>query len=79
MREALRLARRATELTDGHDPAALETLAAAYAAAGDFANAVTAEQRAADLAAANGDGALVSATAAVLDLYRHGRVLPRGR
>jgi spermidine synthase len=78
VREAVRLARRAADLTEGRDPAALETLAAAYASAGDFREAVTTEQRAAELAAAAGDGALSAATAAALELYRHGRLLPRG-
>jgi tetratricopeptide (TPR) repeat protein len=38
--EALRLARRAVSLTDGGNPGALDTLAAAYAETGQFADAV---------------------------------------
>jgi spermidine synthase len=78
VREAVRLARRATELTQRRDPVALETLAAAYAANGDFTDAVASEQQASELAAANGDGELAASAAATADLYRHGRLLPRG-
>lgn len=77
VREAVRLARRATELTEGRDADALETLAATYAVAGDFQGAVASEQAAAALATATGDAPLAAAAAAALDLYQHGRTLPR--
>jgi tetratricopeptide (TPR) repeat protein len=44
--EALHLARRAVELTGGHDPAALDALAAAQAATGQFVLAAETAERA---------------------------------
>jgi len=46
---AVNLAKRAVEMTKGKDPNALDTLAAAYAEAGQFSAAVKAEQEAMDL------------------------------
>ena len=45
-REAVRLARRACELTSFRDPNCLDTLAAASAETGDFANAIKSQQQA---------------------------------
>ncbi len=61
--EAVALAGRAVELTRGHEPMLLGTLAAAYAEAGQFDKAVDAEQHAAELARQRGDARL----AALLD------------
>ena len=44
--EAISLATRAADLTGGRDPAVLDTLAAAYAEAGQFDDAVAAERKA---------------------------------
>lgn len=52
--EALRLAEHAAELSEYRDAYVLETLAAAYAAAGRYYRAVTTAQAAIDLALANG-------------------------
>ena len=48
--EAVKLAKRATELTSEGNPYVLDTLAAAYAEAGRFADAVTTARRALELA-----------------------------
>ena len=56
--EAIDLARRASLLLNDRDAAALDTLAAAYASAGQFDDAVTASRKALDLAEAAGDGHL---------------------
>jgi tetratricopeptide (TPR) repeat protein len=47
--EAIRLAEHAVELTERHDPAVLDALAASYAAAGQFDRAVSVSQAALDL------------------------------
>ena len=49
-KEALRLGKKACELTGYQDPAMLDTLAAAYASAGIFSKAVTVAERALELA-----------------------------
>ena len=49
--EALEFAQRAAELSDGQEPAILDTLAAAYAEAGRFSEAVQTARKALDLAA----------------------------
>ncbi|MGA2538749.1 MAG: hypothetical protein ABSF53_22265 [Terracidiphilus sp.] len=56
--EALSLAERAEQLTDGKDPGILDTLAAAYAENGSFARAIEVEQQALELAAKQGDAGL---------------------
>ncbi len=56
--EAVRLAAHAVELTSGHDPALLATLAAAYGEGGHFDKAMDLEKRAADLAAEQGNSTL---------------------
>jgi tetratricopeptide (TPR) repeat protein len=55
--EAVRLAERAVELTQSRDLAALDTLAAALAATGQFERAVRAAEAAAALASSSGDPA----------------------
>ena len=73
VREAVRLAARAAKLTDWKDPMALEALAATYAAAGEFDDAVDMERRAMDVAA--GEGPLAAEMAATLSAYREHRKL----
>jgi len=51
--EAIELARKADQLSNGRDPAALRVLAAAYAEGGQFAEAVSAARRALELAESN--------------------------
>ncbi len=70
--EAILLARRAAELTEGRDSGVLEILAASYAAGGRFEEAVAAERKALDLVSAKGDPQLVAEMEAALDLYRRG-------
>jgi tetratricopeptide (TPR) repeat protein len=71
-RQAVVMAERAVKLTGGGDPAALDTLAAAYAEAGRFADAVGTGQRALELAAAHTDQALIEGLTERIALYRVG-------
>jgi tetratricopeptide (TPR) repeat protein/mono/diheme cytochrome c family protein len=68
--EALRLALRAVELSERTDPRPLDVLAAAYASASQFDNAVATATTAADLAARAGASAQPDAIRARLTLYR---------
>jgi tetratricopeptide (TPR) repeat protein len=68
--EALTLAEKAAELTERRDPIALDVLAAAYAATGDFARAVAAAERALALTSSTGAAAPVKER---LSLYKQGR------
>jgi tetratricopeptide (TPR) repeat protein len=70
--EALRLANRAVELTQGRQPMLLGTLAAAYAEAGEFAKAVETEQRASELARQQGDERLAGMLGARLATMQAG-------
>jgi tetratricopeptide (TPR) repeat protein len=70
--EALTLAQRAVQLTASRQPELLATLAAAYAETGQFAQAIEAEQRAADLATQRGNAALAQALTARLALLQAG-------
>lgn len=70
-REALQLALRAAELTRQSDPAVLDTLAAAYAEVGDFAQAISLVRRALHLAAQKPE--LATALRRHLNLYEGGR------
>ncbi len=69
---AVSYAERAAELTQRRDPSVLDTLAASYAAAGRFDEAVATAQKAVELAAANGQDALVSDVRSHLALYKRG-------
>jgi Tfp pilus assembly protein PilF len=73
----LRDPQRAVEVTSAFaasdEPALLDTLAAAYAAAGRYADAVAAAERAVDLAGSRGDAALAADIRSRLALYRSGR------
>jgi spermidine synthase len=70
--EAITLASRAVELTERRDPVALDALAAAYAAAGNFDRAVNTAEAA--LALTSSDDA-TRARRDRLALYKEGRVL----
>jgi tetratricopeptide (TPR) repeat protein len=71
--EAVDLAERAVRLTGGNNPAFLDTLAAAYAEAGRFAEAVATAERAVELARAQPDETQAQKLDARLELYRQGR------
>lgn len=71
--EALALARGAAQQTGQEDPAVLDTLAAAQAAAGHFAQAAASAERALALAEARGDAELARQVRGRLALYRAGR------
>jgi protein O-mannosyl-transferase len=68
--EAVRLAQRAGELTQHQQPMPLGTLAAAYAEAGDFTNAVKTAQLAIDRATVTGEEAFARMNQQLLRLYR---------
>lgn len=70
--EAVKLAEHAVRLSDAQVPALLDTLAAAYAEAGRFPDAVEAAKRALRLASANKDAALAEALRARVRLYEEG-------
>lgn len=68
--EAVHLAEQVCKLTAFKDPSALDTLAAAYAEAGRFADAVTPAQDAIRFAEASGNQALAAAVQGRLRLYQ---------
>jgi protein O-mannosyl-transferase len=68
--EAVKLARQACELTRYELPVLVGTLAAAYAEAGRFEEAVAAAQNARDLAAASNQPDLVERNQRLLELYQ---------
>jgi len=69
-REAVALAERAARLTNRRDVASLDTLAAAYAEVGRFADAEAAGRAAVSLARAGGDPAMVPELEQRLATYR---------
>jgi Flp pilus assembly protein TadD len=71
--EAVRLAERACELTHHDKPLFVGTLAAAYAEAGRFSEAVTTAEKAEQLAAATGLKDLAGKNRQLLELYRAGK------
>ncbi len=71
--EALRLARRASQLTGRKAPEILDTLAAAYAAGGQYQEALAEAQAALDLATAQGASELAAKIHARIELYRQSR------
>jgi tetratricopeptide (TPR) repeat protein len=82
--EAVQLAEQLCQQTDYRIPAFLSTLAAAYAEAGRFAEAVATAEKARTLALDAGDTDLADKNASRLELYRAGRpyrelVSPRKR
>jgi tetratricopeptide (TPR) repeat protein len=70
---AVGFAERACELTQYRQTIMVGTLAAAYAEAGRFAEAVTTAERASALATKAGDQALLAKNQQLLELYRAGR------
>jgi tetratricopeptide (TPR) repeat protein len=70
---AIRLAERASAATGNKEPGMLDTLAAAYAAAGQFPKAIETAQKAVDLAKTTGQDKLAGEIQGRLDLYRQGR------
>jgi choline-sulfatase len=71
--EAVRIAEDAAERTARRQPVMLDTLAAAYAAAGQFDQAVITAQEALSLAATSGPPGLAPEIAKRLELYRQKR------
>jgi len=69
-REAVRLALRAKTLTNGTDATVLDTLSAALAETGQFAEALATAQHALDLATGQGDVNLQRMIAGRINLYR---------
>ena len=69
--EALRLARRVAKLTGARQPSALDTLAAALAAAGEFSEAVRVAEKALQLARTQKQTQLADKIESRLQLYRH--------
>jgi tetratricopeptide (TPR) repeat protein len=69
---AVELAQQAEELSGGKDPVMTGTLAAAYAEAGRFPEAIATAQRALQLAISRNDGIVAAALQAELKLYRAG-------
>jgi protein O-mannosyl-transferase len=74
--EAVKLARRANELTRAEVPDYLATLATAYAAAGQYSNAVTTAELARQRAAAHNLGTLAARIDTDLQFYKAGRSAP---
>jgi tetratricopeptide (TPR) repeat protein len=68
--EAVRLAERACELTQRKKPVYVGTLAAAYAEAGRFDDAVKTAQQAIDVATSGGEKDLAETNTRLLELYR---------
>ena len=67
--EAVELAQRAVRLSGGRKPAVLSTLAAAYAEARRFAEAVATAEQALDLATRQNDGQLAEALRRRVSLF----------
>ncbi|MGO9113118.1 MAG: tetratricopeptide repeat protein [Thermoguttaceae bacterium] len=76
--EAVVLAEQARALAGDSDPRVFDTLAAAYAEAGRFHEAVVAAERAAALAKARDDTGLAATVQAQLELYRAGKAYHEG-
>jgi tetratricopeptide (TPR) repeat protein len=70
--EAVELAQRAAKLTGGRDPTVLDTLAAAYAEAGRFSDALPTAEQALALASSQKNTALADALRARIKLYQAG-------
>jgi tetratricopeptide (TPR) repeat protein len=73
--EAVKLAEKACALTNNQQANMLTTLAAAYAEAGRFQDAIAAAQRARALAASNGQSVLAAKAGELLELCQSGRPL----
>ncbi len=68
---ALKFAQRACELTNYEDPALMDTLAAVYAAAGDFPKAIATAEKAANLAEATDKKELAQEIQSRIKLYKN--------
>jgi len=77
--EAVELARRACDLTQRREPVLLGTLAAAYAAAGRFQEAVETAEQARDKAIAAGQNEIAEKNRQLLEFYRAGKPYVEGR
>jgi tetratricopeptide (TPR) repeat protein len=73
--EAIELAQRAVQLSDGREPAFLGTLAAAYAEAGRFPEAAQTARKALDLAKQQNNQSLAESVKAEIPLYEAGTPL----
>ena len=71
--EAVELAGRACAVTDYQNPVLMGTLAAAYAEAGKFKEAIEIAQRARNLAQTAGQPEVAEQNRQLLELYRSGR------
>lgn len=71
--EAVTLAEQAAKLTEQRDPMILDVLAAAYASAGRFENAIAAERKALDLAMAAAANRPADSCRERLQLYQQGK------
>ena len=71
--EAVRLARRACTLTGNSSAVYVGTLAASYAEAGRFDEAITTAERARKLALAAGQPAVAERNAQLIEMYRQGK------
>ncbi len=71
--EAEAIAQRATELTGGREPVILDTLAAAFAEAGHFSDALRAAQFASNLATQQGKTRLAEKINSKMALYKAGK------
>ncbi|MBN1391200.1 MAG: tetratricopeptide repeat protein [Sedimentisphaerales bacterium] len=71
--KAVSLAERAADLTKHENVEILDTLAAAYASAGEFDKAAVTAQKALDLSAATGETKILEAIKTRLDLYKQGK------
>ena len=69
--EAVRLAERACGLTERRIPALLDTLAAAYAEAGNFPRAISAADEALNRARSSGDNDAVKLSESILASLRN--------
>jgi len=74
--EAVRFAERAVALSEDRHPVALDTLAAAYAAAGRPTDAMAAAREALDRAKARGDDELAAGIQSRLLRYRSAPTVP---
>jgi hypothetical protein len=70
---AVEMAQRAVRLSGGKDPMFIGTLAAAYAEAGRFDEAIATGEKARALALADGKVELAERNAGLLELYRNQR------
>ena len=71
--EAAGFAQRACELAENREPLFIGTLAAAYAEAGRFPEAIAAAEKARDLAKAGGLPEVARRNTELLELYRAGK------